>query len=437
MIRKLPQSLSALYYVCLIIALVIVTLYIYIQAIHFDFQMQWDDYWVVKNTYTEQGFDPTNLFSVFTDYFHGQYAPLNELYYIILYYFFGYNAAAFHLAGIILHILNILFVYQLCVRLCRLLFEMPVQLSKETALIAAVIFAIHPINIEPVAWIGASKVLIYALFYMLAIIAYLKFIEHRAWRHYFVSIFFFVLSFLGKEQAITFPLLLLLIDIMFYQGRLKIYIIIEKLPFFILSIFFGWMTVRSQGYVSGEIHLNYNVMEKMLIASYTITEYITKVILPVNLSYLYPFPFLPGQTPPAWLYIYPVVYLMIIFCLGKRLWQNRPLFFLAAFFLLHIAIGLHIIGINRYSVTADRYVYISSIGFSLILSINLRLLITILKRKKSVMILLTSIYVSFLAFYTFTHLQAWKNSSVLKNKVRTIIRTRGDFETKRSIFSDK
>src|SRR5690606_42110725 len=84
---------------------------LYWPACQFDFLYGWDDQWFVTNNYTEGGLGWKNFYSILTNFYYGQYAPLNQLYYTTIFTFFGYNTAVYHIAGICVHSINVLLVY--------------------------------------------------------------------------------------------------------------------------------------------------------------------------------------------------------------------------------------------------------------------------------------------------------------------------------------
>ncbi|WP_448633946.1 hypothetical protein [Pedobacter panaciterrae] len=87
------------------------------------FQNKWDDQWVVINDYTSRGFNVDNIWSILTEYYHGQYAPANQLYYTFLHSLDGYNPLVFHSASLLLHLINSCLVYLLLTRLLTLIFK--------------------------------------------------------------------------------------------------------------------------------------------------------------------------------------------------------------------------------------------------------------------------------------------------------------------------
>src|SRR5690606_2190995 len=188
------------------------------------------------------------------------------------------------------------------------------QVSKRIPFITGFLFAILPVNVEPVAWVAASKVLIYGLFYLLALIAYINYLDRpKNTRTYYLTLLFFTLSFGAKEQAVTLPCCLLLFDYIYKRSLREYQVWLEKLPFFILALLYGVATIQSQGIDDGG-RLFYPLHQRIPLSGYTLMEYFTKTIIPVNLSFIYPFPFENGQPMPRWLWIYPLAIPIILYC---------------------------------------------------------------------------------------------------------------------------
>src|SRR5690606_29807591 len=118
-----------------------------------------------------------NLLAILTNFHYGQYAPLNQLYYTVLYSLFEYNSGFYHVVGIGIHLVNAYLVYSLIKKIApKLVHQAPLQI-KQISFLTSFIFAIMPINVEPVAWVAASKVTIYALFYLIALNYYCRYLS--------------------------------------------------------------------------------------------------------------------------------------------------------------------------------------------------------------------------------------------------------------------
>jgi len=412
------------------------TLMVYFKIYQLDFQMQWDDYWVVINPYTNKGFSFQNIQAVFSDFYHSQYAPLNEVYYIFINSLFGYDAFYFHAGSLIIHLANTVLVYFLILRICALALNYKVRDTVFIAFFTVLIFALHPLNLEAVAWIGASKVLIYAFFYLAALHLYITFLASNKYLFFCATVLFFILSFGGKEQAVTLPVCLLLLDFMFNRNFNTWPVWFEKVGLILLSVCFVVITIYSQGISQESGFDHYSFVERLILSFYTLSEYITKCIFPINLSYIYPFPFRPGEAIPLWLFVYPILLAVIAIGLTRTVVNLKWLLFGTGFFLIHIAVALHLIGLARHAVVADRYAYLSSIGAGFIICNCIWMIKTRIKNKYLRYAPLY-VYILLLALYTNTHLSVWKNSGSLKKEVADIIKSRKDFEQVKQKYEEE
>lgn len=398
---------------------------IYWPVYHFNFLLGWDDQWFVLNHYTRDGFTSENVSAIFKDFYYGQYAPINQLYYTGLYSLFKYDPLYFHVAGLIIHLLNASLVYFFLRRISSKFFELPNIGADQIAFVSALLFVLMPINLEPVAWIAASKVTLYGLFYLIALNFYCKFIIAKNKLYFYLTLLFFTISFAAKEQAVLLPVCLLLMDYVYnrdFKDRMLWY---EKLPFFVLSLLFGLATIQSQGIDVAENNNFYPFQQRIVLAFYTISEYFSKCVLPINLSYLYPFPFQVGEPTPWWLWIYMIAIPIIGICFFKKI--PKWLVFGILFFVIHILLVVNIFSLARFSIVADRYAYVSTIGLSFILGYAFVYFLYTLKHRKLVFYV-GLIYIGYFMIYTRSHLPVWQNAVTLKQKLRETIKERADFK---------
>ena len=402
---------------------------IYWPVFFHHFQTSWDDLWVLQNNYTENGFTPENLWNILTQFYHGQYAPVNELYYLTLYWVGGYDSFLFHLWGLFIHICNILMVYRLILILLRRYSKLGTLSAQRIAFFTAVLFSIHPFLVEAVAWISASKIILYAFFYLLALHAYLYFLECGKLTFYWFTITLFVLSFGAKEQAVTLPCCLLLLDYIAGRSLKDKKVWLEKVPLFALSIIFGYITFLSQA-ANGQGVLSaaakYPFYQNLLFASFSLTEYLTKCLIPVKLSYIYPFPNLPGEPVPLRFWIYPFIIFFSLVGLWN-FWKQKWVCFGILFFIIHIAITINLISTARFAIIADRYVYLSAIGVFFMVSYFLEL--AIIKKNKYLNFVISAgiFYIILLSVYSHERVKVWYDSDSLKQEIRNVIKNRKDY----------
>lgn len=391
-----------------------------------SFLMGWDDQTFVTNHFTEDGLSIYNVRSILSEFYSWQYAPINQLYYCALFELFGYNTACFHLAGLAVHLVNSMLVYAVVLNISEAVFHNARLANAQTALLASAMFAVSTANLEPVAWVAASKVLLYALFYLLALLGYIKYLSTKRIRYFYLAIAGFILSFGAKEQAVTMPVCLLLIDYVYGRSFKDPLVWYEKAPFLILSLLFGLATLQSQGSLVLGGGNYYSAGGRVLLFFYSVSEYLAKIVLPINVSYAYPYPFQIGERPPLWMWTYPAIVPIALFCLRQYFFRKWILFG-TAFFLVHIVLVGNLFSLTRYSAIADRYGYISSVGpYFLIASASMKRMNAVpLKRYTG---WLLGGYLCFFSIYTNVHSLAWRNSITLKEKMRQVITQRADYK---------
>lgn len=403
--------------------LIPIVILVYCPVINYDFQYQWDDHWVVMNHYTTGGFHWSNIYHIFTDFYHGQYSPLNQMNYLIIYSLFNYSPSAFHLANLGWHLLNVLLVFAFLDTFLNSSPKLSTSNNRKIAFFTAFIWGIHPVNVEAVSWLSASKILIYSSFYLFALLSYLKFCKTRNILYYWWTLILFFCSFLAKEQAVVFSLCILLID--YFQGKNLKYVQFweEKLPFLLLTIYWGTITILSQGISNNG--LTYSFSERIFLGCYTLFEYLTKCLLPFKLSYLYPFPILPGEFIPLRFWFYPMILLLVVYCI--YLLRKNIILFASAFFLIHIIVALHFISISRFTVTADRYIYISCISICFfVIYIFFDKIYNTKRLKKLLLTSCLGLYFLYLGIYSNSYTKEWQNSNSLKKELRLLLKERKD-----------
>jgi len=400
---------------------------IYWPVYKFRFLHGWDDQWAVLNFYTERGYTWSNIYSILTSFYEGQYAPVNQLYYSGLYYLFAYDPMYYHIASVIIHLLNILLVYYLIKKIASKLSESTKLNDQDIAFLTTLLFAVSPFNLEPVVWVSASKVILYALFYLLSMHSYCLYLTNKKPQYFYLTLLLFVLSFGAKEQAVTLPFSLLLLDYI-YKRKIKDSIIwLEKTPFFIASFLFGYVSIESQGKDLFEISNFYSLHERILLACYTGSEYLTKLLFPLNLSYIYPFPFQAGESKPLYLWFYPIAGITLLLAYFEGLKRQKWLVFGILFFIIHLILVVNLLSLARFSIVADRYVYVASIGFYFLIS---TLFLKAFKKTclKRPILALGLIYLLYFIVYAHAHAYSWTNTLTLKDRLKKTIRARNDYD---------
>lgn len=336
-----------------------VTLVCYLPARTNEF-VNWDDYgYVVDNTLIRE-FSFTNVLTIFTTLQQqGNYHPLTMLTYNIEYQFFGQNPHGYHITNIILHLINTGLVFWLLYLLSGRI---------DVAFIVGLLFGVHTLHVESVAWVSERKDLLYALFYFGSLLCYMKYTKEEGNRKFYLAaLLLFILSVLSKAMAVSLTVVLLLID--YFMGRrFDKKLIIEKIPFAAVSMIFGVVALFAQQ-AAKAIHGNtqYSFLERIVFACYGFVTYLWKLIVPIKLSAFYPYPERIAGALPASIWIYPLILVALAAVTIYTLRYSKKVFFGMTFFFITVALVLQLLQVGG-AVMADRYTYIPSIGLFYILA---------------------------------------------------------------------
>lgn len=410
------------------VVLVILPLIVFYPVFTHDFLYMWDDKWQVLNGYTFGGVSWKNIYSIFSEYPMGQYSPLNQLVYSFLYIQFGPNATVFHAANLVWHIGCVLLVY----RSVGLLLQLRLQKRKALliAFTTALLMAVHPVQVECVAWISASKVLTFSFFFLLGLTFYLHYIRTEKPFYYLLCVLAFICSFLCKEQALVFPAILLLIDWFAGRNMRKTLLWLEKIPICMLAVCFVVITLDSYVIPLGQVFIGQNAypfVHRMVFAGYSLTEYLTKLVFPVNLMYMYPYPMQAGESLPVRFWIY----LPVLFVLAGAVWYNRKktvFLFGSIFFVLQLFLSLHIIPLPRFTILADRYLYLAAIGLFLAVTYRFAHWPGKFSLSGKTVWILFAVVALYFSGYSNYRCRTWKNDATLKKEVVTLLNERENKE---------
>lgn len=378
-----------------------------------------DDKWMLldEKLMLVDNFDWTFLKSVFTQINSLQYSPLNTLYYYFIYQLNGFDPYYFHLGSLLVHTLNTVFIFIVC-RKILVLFE--ITNSKTIAYAIALVWSILPFNVESVVWISASKILLYTFFGLLSFNFYIEAYLKKSSYLYFASLVCFLLSFLAKEQAVMLPLMYAIFSYC-YTKKHKIepkrsVIIRYLLPFFILSFLCGIITLYTVIYGGGTHPVErYPFSHRIILMFYCLCFYLFNNFIPFNLHYHYPFPVSSKTMLPFIYYLYPLLFLLILW-FSYQIVKSKQNFYLYLFafgiFIVHLLLCIQLVPLARAAMMADRYMYFSSLGLLIIAGVVLNEKLDLsFKRvdKASVLISLVYIlYVLFLASSSYYLVENWK-----------------------------
>jgi len=312
----------------------------------------------------------------------------------------GENAFGYHLFNLIFHLLNTLLLY-LWVRKIWPKHEF-------LPLFVAGIFALHPLHVESVAWISSRKDVLFFFFYFLALLFYHSFCSQKKYKYFAVTVLIFALSALSKPTAVIFPFHLLLMDYLLNR-KLSMKVVLEKVPFVLVSIAIGLATIYVQTDAGAVSVKAYSLVERIQLASYAINMYFTKFMLPINLSSFYPYPTKPFNLVVSWS---PIIFLSVVsFALWK--WREHKTFvFSLLFFLSSIALLVQLVTVGS-TIISERYTYLAYVGLSIAVYFVLdELFFKRFKDKQIVGVLFSSILIIF-SLLSFSRAKVWENGETL------------------------
>ncbi len=294
----------------------------------------------------------------FTNFTVGDFKPLVWPSYALEYAVWGLNPRGYHLDNLLLHALNSCLVFLIIMELLKRFHCAP---SVPAAFLATLFFSLHPLRVESVAWISERKGLLCALFYLLTVLLYLKYL-HRGKGLIYVYLSALA-ALLSKPLAVTLPLVLLLLDLSLHrEGRWR-KLIGEKVTLFILAAAAAAFAFYGQISNGALIPLSQaGIPSRAALSLRNIIFYLGKTFFPYRLSATYP----ALREGGADLFLIPLV---IVIAGGVYLWRRERRLFLigGGWFLLTI---LPVIGIFRTGlvVAADRFTYLPAVGISILLS---------------------------------------------------------------------
>lgn len=316
----------------------------------------WDDPGYIKDNALIKDVSGEGIRNIFSTAIMGNYHPLTILSYAIEYSYVRLEPWLYHFDSLLFHILVTVLVYWFVL-----------LLSKRTvaAAVTALLFGLHPMHVESIAWIAGRKDVIYSTFYVAACIAYVYFVRAEGTRKkgmYAAVVVLFICSLLAKPVAVVLPVTLLLVDY-FEKRKLSYWLLVEKIPLLAISVGFGIKSVIDQRAFGSldTLNVNFNFVERIGLGGYAFVTYLWKAILPLHLCCYYPYPDKTGGAISFVYYLYPVAIVGALFLLWKFARNNSAIVFGSLFFVINIALLLQFIPVGG-AILADRYSYIPYIG---------------------------------------------------------------------------
>ena len=356
MLRKIPEfAFSSRGRVCVFGALLAaVTIFAYRPAWNGGFLWDDDDYIIKNDLLTASDGLRRIWFSLDSP---SQYFPLVYTTFRLERAIWGLHPSGYHWVNLLLHVANALLVWRVLARL-----------NVPGAWLAGAIFALHPVQVESVAWITERKNVLMGFFFLLTLLAWIVFIDERTkrpWRFYGLALILYVLALSAKSTACTLPAALLLI--LWLQKRpINTRRLIQILPFVILGMGMGLLTVWWERYHQGTSRAVFAFLtpiERILIASRAVWFYLSKLIWPSNLTFIYPRWNISPEHPLDYTWLLAGIVLCAAIYFVRR-YVGRSAEVTAAFFVATLSpvLGFIMLFTFRYTFVADHYQYLACIG---------------------------------------------------------------------------
>jgi protein O-mannosyl-transferase len=338
------------------LSLVVMVVIAYQQVWHAGFIWD-DDSYVTRNPTLR---DPHGLWRIWFDLASTpQYYPLVHTSFWLEYHIWGLNPLGFHLVNVFLHALAAI-----------LLWRVLIWLQVPGAWLAAAIFAVHPVEVESVAWITERKNVLSAVFYFASALVYLHFTRARDERrgntayYYLASLVLFCFALLGKTVVCSLPAALLVVR-WWQKGRLKWQDVVPLGPFFAIGLGMGLVTAWIERYhvLAQGAEWSYTFLERCLIAGQALWFYAAKIFWPAKLAFIYPRWNVHANSAAQWLFPLAVAAVIVALWYGRQRIGRGPLVAILFFAgTLSPALGFFNVYPFRFSFVADHFQYLASVG---------------------------------------------------------------------------
>lgn len=390
------------------------------QTRHFGFVTYDDDTYVFENPVIKAGLTLAGLRWFFTNPHSDNWHPLTSISHMLDVQLYGPFAGGHHVTSVLLHAVATVLLFLILQRMTGAFWR---------SALVAVLFAVHPLRVESVAWISERKDVLSGVFFMLTLWAYVTYVRSARPRVYYVILLVaFTLGLMSKPMLVTMPFLLLLLDYwpLRRMGRgegeaqdgaraVEVrrrgfgFLILEKLPLLALATVSGVMTVVAQrGSLTPIERLPLSLrLENGLIAYMT---YLRQMVCPTKLAVLYP---LPRTWPSLWLASLAVI---VVGGLSYAAWRTRkahPYFFVGWFWYLGMLVP--VLGLIQAGeqARADRYTYLPSIGIGIAVVWLLHALTRQWRSRPMIFAPISAVVVLTFAGLAWRQVPVWRNGETL------------------------
>jgi tetratricopeptide (TPR) repeat protein len=364
----------------------IVTVLVYYKFFFYG-HISWDDPEMVFKNKFVRTFDVKGLF---TNHFVGNYIPITMFTHSVAWLLFENNDGGHHFINLMFHLINGVLVYQLSKRLFK---------NDLIANLGAIVFLLHPMQVESVGWISELKNVLSTTFFLAGTLSYLNFTERSKKIDYILCFFYFSLGCLSKSSVVVFPIALICLDILM-QKKISFKFLINKIPFIIISIVIGLINIKTQT-ADQFINLSHEFpfYQRFSFAGYAILKYFILFILPVNLSVIYPYPEINTAVFAVGYSGLIIIIALIILFIKQKKYQAAAIIL---FVITNLILVLQFIPFGEV-LYADRYAYVPLIGFAWLIGL-------ILSNLKLPVSILSFVFIALFSVFSFSRSLDWKSA---------------------------
>ncbi len=398
--------------ISLCILLMVAILVVYWQVQYFDFIDLDDNIYVIENPYVQSGLSYQGLIWAFSTTHTTNWHPLTWLSFMLDYDLYRLNPAGYHWTNILFHIANTILLFLVLKRMTG-------EAWKSS--FVAILFAIHPINVESVAWIAERKNVLSTFFWLLTMLTYVFYAESPSVKRYLLILISFIMGLMVKPMLVTLPIVLLILDYWplnrIQSGHREtskrypwadiIPLLREKLALFVIAGISSIVTVYA-AMTGGAIRSldSFPMDVRIANAFVSYVMYLNKMVWPQNLAAFYPHEGMIAQ----WKVV--AACLSILGFTVFVLYASRRFRYLSMGWFWYLVTMVPVIGLVQvgYHAMADRYAYIPLIGIFIIISWGIADIFSQLTKRKGLIMSSAAIFVFIYAMAAWQQVQYWQNS---------------------------
>ena len=408
---KWLERKPALLGVCLLLA----TILLYVPVRRHNFLALDDAPYVTRNIHVNSGLTTRNAVWAVTAFYEANWHPVTWLSHMTDCQLFGLQPGPHHLINVALHAANVLLLFWLLLRATG---------APWRSFLVAALFAVHPLNVETVAWVAQRKSLLCALFCLITIALYGWYAQRPDWKRYLAVLAAFALALLSKPMAVSLPIVLLLLDywplqryqeLPFRSNWLRLSV--EKLPLALMSVASSAVTMAAQragGAVADADTLPVSVRLGNAVISYA--AYIQKTVLPANLSVFYPHP----QQALPWGDVFAAAFILVTITAAALYFRRYRYFAMGWFFFVATLIPvIGIVQVGRQAM-ADRYAYVPCIGLFILIVWGFGDVVSATRVPRFVPATASACVILAFATATTRYLQYWQNGVALLTRAESL-----------------